>query len=223
MLLNFDFCLNTDFPKTYCSLQIPIPVYKRWKPRTMQRLKHIWEFKAQKGTWEPCPETSFQDNKWSWSTCNGNWRLCLSPIGHGHEAILIPCKRWWCWKNIQLLFVKSKKSCRKCLWSFKSTFQANWQRTWQQNWQGAFLNNNSDHINQHWLQELRDYESNSQKQRPEEVVTITDKNTSAQNIRDAIALYLGRYPLQIILLFYDLNYNSIWFWFIATLSPDTLV
>lgn len=74
-----------------------------------------------------------------------------------------------------------------------------------------FLNNNSDHINQHWLQELRDYESNSQKQRPEEVVTITDKNTSAQNIRDAIALYLGRYPLQIILLFYDLNYNSIWF------------
>nr|XP_029729803.1 uncharacterized protein LOC109406605 isoform X2 [Aedes albopictus] len=53
-----------------------------------------------------------------------------------------------------------------------------------------FLNVNNDKINQHWLQELRDYES-TRKQAPEEVVTITDSNPTAQKIRDAIATYLA--------------------------------
>lgn len=56
-----------------------------------------------------------------------------------------------------------------------------------------FLNNHNDKINQHWLQQLQIIEQAKNLAPPDQIVTISDNNQSAQIIREAIADYLSKY------------------------------
>lgn len=55
-----------------------------------------------------------------------------------------------------------------------------------------FLNNQNDAINQQWLQQLQNKERETNREMPEQIVTLTDINPSAQSIREAIANYLSK-------------------------------
>lgn len=56
-----------------------------------------------------------------------------------------------------------------------------------------FLNDNHDVVNQQWLQQMNEHESNTDKQQPDEVVTITDTEPMAYSIRESIANYLCKF------------------------------